>query len=155
MLYVLASTGYPLSKILETAEAGLTQQTLELSEARARQLLAVTAKAATGSGNIDATFSLDRRFRLVFVRCHFAGGTGTAAFTISVDSTRGSAYDTKLFTITQAGVNKDVNLRIGGDDAVDPSAWTFQPGDKVWIQWTDPDSGNMTWGLEVGLALAS
>jgi len=144
-----------ISKILETAQAELTQQTLELSEARARQLLAVTAKAATGSGNIDATFSLDRRFRLVFVRCHFAGGTGTAAFTISVDSTRGSAYDTKLFTITQAGVNKDVNLRIGGDDAVDPSAWTFQPGDKVWIQWTNPDSGNMTWGLEVGLALAS
>ena len=144
-----------ISKILETAQAGLTQQTLELSEARARQLLAVTAKAATGSGNIDATFSLDRRFCLVFVRCHFAGGTGTAAFTISVDSTRGSAYDAKLFTITQAGVNKDVNLRIGGNDAVDPSAWTFQPGDKVWIQWTDPDSGNMTWGLEVGLALAS
>jgi hypothetical protein len=144
-----------ISKILETAQAGLTQQTLELSEARARQLLAVTAKAATGSGNIDATFSLDRRFRLVFVRCHFAGGTGTAAFTISVDSTRGSAYDAKLFTITQAGVNKDVNLRIGGDDAVDPSAWTFQPGDKVWIKWTNPDSGNMTWGLEVGLALAS
>ena len=142
-------------KILETAQAGLTQQTLELSEARARQLLAVTAKAATGSGNIDATFSLDRRFRLVFVRCHFAGGTGTAAFTLSVDSTRGSAYDAKLFTITQAGVNKDVNLRIGGDDAVDPSAWTFQPGDKVWIKWTNPDSGNMTWGLEVGLALAS
>ena len=144
-----------MSKILETAQAGLTQQTLELSEARARQLLAVTAKAATGSGNIDATLSLDRRFRLVFVRCHFAGGTGTAAFTISVDSTRGSAYDAKLFTITQAGVNKDVNLRIGGDDAVDPSAWTFQPGDKVWIKWTNPDSGNMTWGLEVGLALAS
>jgi len=144
-----------ISKILETAQAGLTQQTLELSEARARQLLAVTAKAATGSGNIDATFSLDRRFRLVFVRCHFAGGTGTAAFTISVDSTRGSAYDTKLFTITQAGVNKDVNLRIGGNDVVDPSAWTFQPGDKVWIKWTNPDSGNMTWGLEVGLGLAS
>lgn len=144
-----------ISKILETAQAGLTQQTLELSEARARQLLAVTAKAATGSGNIDATLSLDRRFRLVFVRCHFAGGTGTAAFTISVDSTRGSAYDAKLFTITQAGVNRDVNLRIGGDDAVDPSAWTFQPGDKVWIKWTNPDSGNMTWGLEVGLALAS
>ena len=144
-----------ISKILETAEAGLTQQTLELSEARARQLLAVTAQAATGSGNIDATFSLDRRFRLVFVRCHFAGGTGTAAFTITVDSTRGSAYDAKLFTITQAGVNKDVNLRIGGDDAVDPSAWTFQPGDNVWIKWTNPDSGNMTWGLEVGLALAS
>ncbi len=144
-----------VSKILETAQAGLTQQTLELSETRARQLLAVTTKAATGSGHIDATFSLDLRFRLVFVRCHFAGGTGTAAFTLSVDSTRGSAYDTKLFTITQAGVGRDVNLRLDDEAAVDPSAWTFQSGDKVWIQWTNPDSGNMTWGLEVGLALAS
>jgi len=142
-------------KILETAQAGLTQQALELSEARARQLLAVTTKAATGSGSIDATFSLDLRYRLVFVRCHFAGGAGTATFTISVDSTRGSAYDTKLFTITQAGVGRDVNLRPGDEGAVDPSAWTFQAGDKVWIKWTNPDSGNMTWGLEAGLALAS
>jgi len=59
------------------------------------------------------------------------------------------------FTITQAGVNNDVNLRLGGEEAFDPSAWTFQVGDKVWIKWTNPDSGNMTWGLEVGLALAS
>ena len=72
-----------LTKILETAQAGLTQQSLELSEVRARQRLSVTTKAATGSGNIDATFSLDLRYRLVFVRCHFAGGTGAAAFTIS------------------------------------------------------------------------
>ena len=143
------------TKILEIAQVGLTQQMLELSEARARQLLSVTTKAATGSGNIDATFSLDLRYRLVFVRCHFAGGTGTTAFTISVDSTRGSAYDTKLFTITQAGVSKDVNLRLGDEEAVDPSAWTFQAGDKVWIKWTNPDTGNMTWGLEVGVALAS
>jgi len=144
-----------ITKILETAQAGLTQQTLELSEVRARQLLAVTTKATTGSGNIDATFSLDLRYRLVFVRCHFAGGTGTAAFTLSVDSTRGSAYDTKLFTITQAGVNKDVNLRLGDEMVVDPSAWVFQAGDRVWIKWTNPNSGNMTWGLEVGLVLAS
>ncbi len=144
-----------VTKILEIAQAGLTQQTLELSEVRARQLLAVTAKAATGSGNIDATFSLDLRYRLVFVRCHFAGGTGTAAFALSIDSTRGSAYDTKLFTVTQAGTGKDVNLRLGDEEAVDPSAWTFQVGDKVWIKWTNPDSGNMVWGLEVGLALAS
>lgn len=142
-------------KFLETAQAGLTQQSIELSETRARQLLAVTTKAATGSGNIDATFSLDLRFRLVFVRCHFAGGTGLAAFSISVDSTRGSAYDTKLFTMNQAGVGRDVNLRLGDEETVDPSAWTFQAGDKVWIKWTNPDSGNMTWGLEVGLALAS
>jgi hypothetical protein len=46
-------------------------------------------------------------------------------------------------------------LRLGGEEAFDPSAWTFQAGDKVWIKWTNPDSGNMTWGLEVGLALAS
>ncbi len=147
--------GREIIKLLETAQAGLTQQSIELSEARARQLLAVTAKGETGSGDIDETFSLDLRYRLVFVRCHFAGGTGTAAFTLSVDSARGSAYDAKLFTVTQAGVGRDVNLRMGGEEMADPSAWTFQAGDAVWVQWTNPDSGNMTWGLEVGLALAS
>jgi len=144
-----------VTKILEVTETALDQLSAELAQLRSRQLQSVSTRAATGTGNINHTFSLDQRFRLTFVRCHFSGGTGTAALSVSIDSSRGAAYDTKLFTITQAGTNKDVNLRIGGTDADDPCAWTFQVGDKVWIQWTNPDSGNMTWGLEIGLALAS
>jgi len=143
------------SGLLQAAQAGLLGQDLEMAAARERQLRSVLRKTGTGSGNIDATFSLDRKYRLVFVRCHFAGGTGTAPFTISVDSGQGSAYDTTLFTISLAGRDKDVNLRITGDDRDDPSPWTLQPGDFLRIQWTNPDSGNMTWGVEVGMALAA
>lgn len=143
------------SKLLNTVEASLAVQEADLAEARRRQMLAVVTKTASGSGDINETFSLDRKYRLVFIRCHFVGGTGTAAFTISVDSDSGSAFDTRLFTITQAGTNKDVNLRIAGDDTADPAPWTFQAGDGIRVQWTNPDSGNMSWGLEVGVALAS
>ena len=143
------------SRILKAVEVGLAVQEAELVETRARQLQAVATKTATGSGDIAQTFGLDRRYRLVFIRCHFAGNEGTAAFTISVDSASGSAYDTRLFTITQAGTDRDVHLRIGEGDTEDPSAWTFQASDGIRIQWTNPDSGNIVWGLEVGLALAS
>jgi len=143
------------SKIIQAVDAALAVQEAELAETRMRQMLAVVAKTATGSGDIDHTFSLNRKYRLVFIRCHFSGSSGTAAFTISVDSASGSAYDACLFTITQAGTNNDVHLRIGQGDTDEPSAWTFQSDDGVRIQWTNPDSGNITWGLEVGLALAS
>jgi len=60
-----------------------------------------------------------------------------------------------LYTITKAGTNRDVNFRIPADESREPSPWTFQAGDFVRIQWTNPDSGNMTWGLEVGFSVAS
>ena len=91
----------------------------------------------------------------MFIRCHFSGGSGTNVFRLSVDSSKGSAYDTCLFKITQAGMDKDVHLRVTGADTEDPSPWTFQDGDEIRLAWTNPDSGNLTWGLEVGLALAS
>ena len=143
------------NQIVEVARLGFATQDAEVMAARAQQLLVVVPQRASGSADIDETFSLDCRFRLVFVRCHFAGGTGTSALTISVDSWEGSAYDSRLFRITQAGTNQDVNFRIGADEVTEPSPWTFQAGDTVRIQWTNPDSGNMSWGLEVGLALAS
>ena len=144
-----------LNKMLRAVDSGLAVQEVELAQTRSRQLLAVARKTATGSGDIDETFGLDRRYRLIFIRCHFVGGTGTAPFRISVDSGAGSAYDTRLFTLTQAGAGRDVHLRIGGGDTDEPAAWTFQGDDDLRIEWTNPDSGNMTWGLEVGLALAS
>lgn len=143
------------SQLIREVDAALVVQEAELAEARARQMLAVATNTATGSGDIDQTFDLDRKYRLVFIRCHFSGTAGTAEFVLSVDSGSGTAYDVRLFTITQAGTNKDVHLRIGEGDSGEPSAWTFQVSDSVRIQWTNPDSGNITWGLEVGLALAS
>ncbi len=142
-------------RVLRAAEMAFALQDAEVAEARSRAIRSLAAGTATGTSDIDETFGLDQPYRLVFVRCHFAGNAGTAAFSISVDSGSGSAYDTKLFTISQAGTDKDVFLRTGGTTAQEPAAWTFQAADKVRVQWTNPDSGNLTWGLEVGLALAS
>lgn len=144
------------SDILDAAAGGLAAQESELAALRARQPLLIVGRTATGTGNVDHAFTLDRAFRLVFVRCHFSGTPGVAAaLAISVDSAGGSAYDARLFTITRAGVGRDVNLRITDEESAEPSPWTFQPGDALRVQWTNPDDGNITWGLEVGLAVAS
>ena len=144
-----------LEQLRRAADVGFAVLDIEVSEARQRDLRAVVTQTATGTGNIDETFGLDQRYRLVFVRCHFAGTAGTAALSISVDAGGGSAYDATLFTVSLAGTSKDVNLRLGGEESSEPAAWTFQSADSVRIQWTNPDPGNITWGLEVGLALAS
>ena len=141
--------------ILETAQTAFESQTRELESTRERQLRAVVSQTANGTGDINETFGMDRKFRLVFLRCHFTGGTGTASLHIAVDSAAGSDYDTRLFTITQAGIGKDAHLRIDSSTAPDPSPWTFQAGDALRIEWTNPDAGTMGWGLEVGLSLAS
>ena len=143
------------SQILNTARDGFSAQESELATARIRQALSVITKTATGTGDIAEVLALDRRFRLVFIRCHFVGTPSSATFTISLNSANGAAYDTRLFTITKAGTNRDVNFRVAATESIEPSPWTFQAGDAVRFQWTNPDSGNVTWGLEVGFAIAT
>ena len=138
----------------QAIDAALLLQEAELAELRSRFAQIVMRKTATGTGDIDHAFGLDSRFRLVFVRCHFTGAAGAGALSLHVDSGAGSAYDARLFTIIQAGTNKDVHLRIAEGDVLEPSAWTFQADDALRITWTNPDTGNITWGLEVGLAPA-
>lgn len=143
------------SVILDAAGAVIAEQNVELNATRARQLLAVGAKSSTGTGNLNAAFSLDVRFRLVFVRCHFSGAAGLAPLVISLDSRAGSAYDAVLYTIVKAGAGRDAHIRIGAEESTDPSPWTFQPGDAIRVQWNDLSAGGVTWGVEVGLAMAS
>lgn len=143
------------SGILSAVRSQLELQALEQQELRGRLLRSVVSKSATGVTHIGHTFSLDRKYRLVFVRCHFSGTSGTADFAISLDSVNGSNFDTGLFSVTNVGVGNDVHMRIGDGDTSEPSAWTFQVNDAIRIDWTNPDPGNITWGLEVGLVLAS
>lgn len=144
-----------IDQILQTAQDALDRQESELQTLRARQILSVVVVAATGSGHMDELFQLDEPFRLIFLRCHYTGTNGTNPLHVSVDSAAGSVYDTRLFTVSQAGVDKDVNLRIAADEMTEPSPWTFQAGDRLRAEWVNPDTGNITWGLEVGLAPAS
>lgn len=143
------------TNILRAIKSDFDVQDIALDELRRRQLQTVVTKSATETGDIAHIFKLDRKFRLVFIRCHFSGTSGTAAFDIALDSTSGSAFDTQMFSISQAGVGSDVHLRLGDGDTNEPSAWTFQTGDKIRIDWTNPDTGNITWGVEVGMVLAS
>ena len=144
-----------MSSLIEAAQEEFRSNDAELAFQRERQFLQIIRKSSAGSADIDVVFSLDRKYRLVFIRCHFSGGSGTASFVISIDSGLGSAYDVRLFTVTKAGTSEDVHLRIADGDAQEPSAWTFKEDDSLRIQWTNPDSGNMTWGLEVGFAIVS
>ena len=145
----------PIDQLRQVAQDALDRQEAELNAYRAAEVRAVVVARATGTGHIDERFSLDRPFRPVFLRCHFTGSSGTSSLVLSIDSAEGSAYDTRLFTISQAGVGKDINLRLEASETAEPSAWTLQAGDELRVEWTNPDTGNITWGLEVGLAPAS
>ena len=101
-----------------------------------------------------ARFYLDRPYYLSWARVHFAGsGTGTATLTLKVDSQAGPNWDATLRTWTGAGVSSaagdaDVFFRVPEDELVH---YLFQANDEGVFEWTNPDSGNIIWGIEVGL----
>jgi len=143
-----------LVQAMATARNAFALQDAEWVDQRTVHLATVVRQTASGSNDIDAMFGLDRKFRLVFLRAHFSGGEGTSPLKISLDSGAGAAFDVRLFTVLLAGQDKDVNLRIEHAENVGPSPWTFQADDVLRVQWTNPDSGVMSWGVEVGLSVA-
>jgi hypothetical protein len=86
-----------------------------------------------------------------FVRAHFEGGSGTADFTLYVDrhpvSKQPKTYF-QLYTFLAVGTSKHVHGRWTKDEQ---DSWQFQKGDEIVIEWTNPDSGNMAWAVELGL----
>lgn len=114
----------------------------------------VTPATATykGDGNLDWTFRPPngRPFKLVFVRIHFAGGSGTATVTLSLDSVAGEEFDVQLLTTDECGPGEDLNLTPAAGELVEPSPWSFQPGDGLRLRRTAPDGTSGTWGVEVG-----
>ena len=140
--------------ILDVVAQARQREEAELARAERIEAVRVYAQTASGTADIDETFSLNRCFRLVYLRCHFVGGSGRSELEISVDSAFGSAYDARLFVVRAAGVGADVNLRLSSRETTQPSAWSLQPGDTLRLRWTNPDPGNINWGVEVGLAPA-
>jgi len=115
--------------------------------------------AAKGNGNIAYVIGLASRWTLAFVRIHFArtgSGTDTAALTFDIDNDLGSEWDTRIWTHTTPegstpGVGSDVNLCPGDTEL---ARWTFEPWQKLVINWANPDSPEITWGLEAAVRLA-
>lgn len=119
----------------------------------ARALGEVRQFKSSGSGNLSVPIRPGYRFVVSYIRCHFrrtaGSGTDTANFTVDLDSDEGTDFDVRLLTSTTAvGVGTDLHVRIT-DDAVDQ--WTFEDGDGLTFNWTNPDAGEINWGLIVGV----
>jgi hypothetical protein len=112
----------------------------------------------TDQTDLNARFTLDERFVLVFARCHFGStGTGTATVSLKRDSWMETNYDVTLDTFDAKGITStagdaDLNFRV--ENPTELVHYTFEAGDFLVFEWTNPDSGNITWGMEVGLARA-
>ena len=149
-----SNTTIPLSGVREAFD----RMDAEMAATTSRQLRAVFSQTATGTGDIAHTFSLGSldviKYRLVYVRCHFVGGLGTNPFYFSIDHASGSTYDTRLATVAARGQDADLNFMVDSSLNIDPTPWTFQQGDLLRLDWTNPAPTSMVWGLEVGLAPA-
>ena len=95
---------------------------------------------STGSGAMAETVSPGYGFELVGIYLHLSSASSTSEdFTISLDSTEGSAYDVLIYS-------KDMN---GVQDVIwEPDrAMHFIANDELDMAWTNTDS--RTWGLEI------
>lgn len=140
--------------VMSAAAVVFAQERQDELARRARQPMQVSVRRASGSGDLDHAFALDRAFRLVYVRCHFLGTLSRASFTLALDAAAGAEYDAELYMILRAGPGRDVNFRLSAEESAEPSPWTFQAGDALRLRWINPAPGAITWGVEVGLALA-
>lgn len=101
-----------------------------------------------GSANIASRLCHPKGLVLVSVRCAFASGTGTASMTLT--SFRADIAETlaTLLTIPAVGTGTDVFVPFSEQES-NTGAWTVIPGEILQINWTNPNSGTMTWALEV------
>ncbi|KKK52528.1 hypothetical protein LCGC14_3103990, partial [marine sediment metagenome] len=102
----------------------------------------------------EARFHLsgDGPFVLVFLRLHFSAGTGSADVEVKLDSVKDTYHDTSLWTLASRGTGADANMRIPAEELMH---WVFEPCDELVLEWTNPHSGTMRWGAEMGLVNAA
>lgn len=105
-----------------------------------------------GDTNNKARFSWpEGKYVLSSIRAHFSGGSGSADVIVNLDSGTGPPFDAKLLKVTDLGTGgEDAHVRILPEEHIH---WLFDglAGDEVVLTWTNPDSGNMIWGVEVFL----
>lgn len=137
-----------------------------------RKVIAYTAAGSADMGDVTDELSICRfaldaahypqdvpssmwRFVPVFIRGGFSGGTGSDTLTLKVDH-RSTLIrlDHTLCTVASVGTSSASILNIRWDMDEYPQ-WVLFYGDILVLEWTNPDSGTMTWGVEVGLADAT
>lgn len=92
-------------------------------------------------------------FVLVYLRVWFSGGTGVADMELkqAIASEQSGLFNNVIREFPDCGTDGQsfINERIEADDYPN---WTFDAGDEIVFEWTNPNSGTMAWALEVGLA---
>lgn len=144
-----------VGQVVAAAQSGFRNLDAELAQRESRHVRRVFCRSASGTGDINENIELDRAYRLVYVRCHFDTGSGGADFVLRIRSRLGTEWDVEIARFTGRGTGADVWFIVPGQENIEPSPWTMQVGDVIRCAWTNPMSGTMKWGLEVGLAMAT
>lgn len=106
---------------------------------------------ASGTGDIDCLFGLDKAYYLIGIVVHFSlldsgGTTGTADLALSKDFAHRAMWDTTLWTCEDAGYGADIHFRVLPEER---EHWQYNKDDRLKLAWTDPSSGNIVWGIEM------
>lgn len=119
---------------------------------------------ANGTGNISEVFPPKpmrpwQRFTLAFLRVHFRDETAgsltaddAADLTAYIDSHPekdiAGMYDVKAYDFGSAGFNQDVHAAPVPEEL---PRWIVRRGFALRLDWTNPQTGNIGWGIEIGL----
>jgi hypothetical protein len=88
--------------------------------------------AAVTDENYAARFKVEEaREAILSLRVHFAGGVGTAVL--------------KVFVV---GTGTELQWDVPEDEL---RGYYVDVGDEIVLTWTNPDDGNMEWGVELAL----
>ena len=112
-----------------------------------------------GDDNVPGTFRHPDNvpWVLVSIQLHFRDLSGSATLTADCSIYRDrrseqTAWNGLLWKMLAVGIGAEGNLVIPPDELY---LWTFDADEAVTLTWTNPDSGNIGWGVEVGVAPAS
>jgi hypothetical protein len=108
-----------------------------------------------GTGDIDHAYGLPADYYPVFLRVHFeritGSGTDTAELVFRADDQADGAQNHIVWRRAARGVDADVNLRFAPDWR---ETHVRSGGTKLRVAWTNPDAGDIRWGLQMGLKLS-
>ena len=97
---------------------------------------------ATGSGAIASTLAPATNFVLVAIKLHLNGAADAEAFTATVDSTEGAAYDVIVYQVAAGTMQNKTDVTHSFDPPM-----PFKNGDEIDFAYTN--SSGRTYGLEV------